>query len=70
MISHMKADGHLGRCYLKGRHGGAANAIPVGYNLGLVLAWLRIVLRAPSIHLRARAQIGFLADDCLILVNY
>jgi hypothetical protein len=65
----MKTDGHLSRCYLKGRHGGAANAIPVGYNLGLVLAWLRIVLRAPSIHLR-RAQIGFLADDYVILVSY
>jgi hypothetical protein len=23
----MKADGHLGRCYLKGRQGDAANAI-------------------------------------------
>jgi transposase, IS5 family len=43
----MKAEGHLGRCYLKGRAGDAANAIltAVGYNLRLVLAWLRALLR-------------------------
>jgi IS5 family transposase len=42
----MKTDGHLGRCYLKGREGDAANAIlsAVGYNFRLVLAWLGIVL--------------------------
>jgi IS5 family transposase len=47
VIGHMKAEGHLGRCYLKGRAGDAANAIlsAVGYNLRLVLAWLRIILR-------------------------
>jgi IS5 family transposase len=47
VIGHMKSDGHLGRCYLKGRHGDAANAIlsAVGYNLRLVLAWLRMILR-------------------------
>jgi IS5 family transposase len=46
VIGHMKTDGHLGRCYLKGRAGDAANAIlsAVGYNLRLVLAWLRILL--------------------------
>src|SRR5215471_10942502 len=46
VIGHMKADGHLGRCYLKGRAGDAANAIlsAVGYNLRLVLAWLRALL--------------------------
>jgi IS5 family transposase len=43
----MKADGHLGRCHLKGRAGDAANAVltATGYNLRLVLAWLRILLR-------------------------
>jgi IS5 family transposase len=48
VIGHMKAEGHLGRCYLKGRDGDAANAIvsAVGYNLRLVLARLRIILRA------------------------
>ncbi|HEV2715412.1 MAG TPA: IS5/IS1182 family transposase, partial [Terriglobales bacterium] len=43
----MKTDGHLGRCHLKGRAGDAANAVltAVGYNLRLVLAWLRILSR-------------------------
>jgi len=47
VIGHMKAEGHLGRCYLKGRLGDAANAIlsAVGYNLRLVLAWLKALLR-------------------------
>jgi len=42
----MKTDGHLGRRYLKGRARNAANAIlsAVGYNLRLVLAWLKIPL--------------------------
>jgi IS5 family transposase len=46
VIGHMKADGHLGRCYLKGSAGDAANAIlsAVGHNLRLVLAWLRALL--------------------------
>ena len=44
---HMKSEGHLGRCYLKGRAGDATNVIltAVGYNLRLVLAWLRAFLR-------------------------
>ena len=48
VIGHMKAEGHLGRCYLKGRAGDAANVIlsAVGYNLRLVLAWRRMILRA------------------------
>jgi transposase, IS5 family len=35
-----------GRCYLKGRDGDAANIIltAVGYNVRLVLAWLRVLL--------------------------
>jgi IS5 family transposase len=43
----MKMDGHLGRCYLKGREGDAANAIlsAVGYNFRLVLVWLSTLLR-------------------------
>lgn len=47
VIGHMKSDGHLGRCYLKGRDGDAANVVlsAVGQNLGLVLAWLRLLLR-------------------------
>jgi IS5 family transposase len=47
VIGHMKTDGHLGRCYLKGRAGDAANTIltAVGHNLRRVLAWLRELLR-------------------------
>ena len=46
LIGHMKAEGHLGRCYLKGRAGDAANAIltAVGYNFRRILAWLRMLL--------------------------
>jgi IS5 family transposase len=46
VIGHMKTDGHLARCYLKGRQGDAANAIlsAVGYNFRLILAWLRVLL--------------------------
>jgi IS5 family transposase len=47
VIGHMKAEGHLGRCYLKGRHGDAANAIltAAGHNFRRILAWLRMLLR-------------------------
>jgi IS5 family transposase len=46
-IGHMKTDGHLGRCYLKGAAGDAANVIlsAVGHNLRRVLAWLKNLLR-------------------------
>ena len=42
-IGHMKNDGHLGRCYLKGRQGDAMNVLLVacGHNLRKILAWLR-----------------------------
>ena len=47
VIGHLKAEGHLGRCYLKGHEGDAANAVltAVGYNLRRVLVWLRFLLR-------------------------
>jgi transposase, IS5 family len=47
VIGHMKTDGHLGRCHLKGREGDAANVIltAVGHNLRRILAWLRALLR-------------------------
>jgi IS5 family transposase len=42
VIGHMKTEGHLGRCHLKGRDGDAANTLTaVGHNLRRVLAWLR-----------------------------
>ncbi len=48
VIGHMKSEGHLGRCYLKGRAGDAANTIltAVGYNFRRILAWLRALLRS------------------------
>jgi Resolvase, N terminal domain len=55
----MKAEGHLGRCYLKGRAGDAANVIlsAVGYNLRLVLA-------TPGLR-NSALQTGFLTGDYL-----
>jgi transposase, IS5 family len=41
VIGHLKAEGHLGRCYLKGRAGDAA----IDYNFRRILAWLRALLR-------------------------
>jgi len=40
VIGHMKNEGHLGRCWLKGRAGDDANVVlsAVGYNFRLVLA--------------------------------
>jgi IS5 family transposase len=46
VIGHCKTDGHLGRNFLKGRHGDQINAVmsAVGYNLRLILKWLRKLL--------------------------
>jgi IS5 family transposase len=46
VIGHLKNDGHLGRCFLKGYAGDHANAVltAVGYNFRLILAWLRLLL--------------------------
>jgi IS5 family transposase len=43
IIGHLKAEGHLDRCYLKGRTGDAANVVlsAVGHNFRRILAWLR-----------------------------
>lgn len=47
VIGHCKTDGHLDRNFLKGRGGDHANAVltAVGYNLRLILKWLRKLLR-------------------------
>ncbi len=47
MIGHCKTDGHMGRNFLKGRQGDQINAVmsAVGYNLRLILKWLRKLLR-------------------------
>jgi IS5 family transposase len=59
VIGHMKAEGHLGRCYLKGRAGDAINAIltAAGYNFRRILAWLRTLLRLILIALLVTFQI-------------
>ena len=46
IIGHLKAEGHLGGCYLKGRAGDAANVVlsAVGHNFRRILAWLRELL--------------------------
>ena len=46
VIGHCKTDGHLGRNFLKGRRGDQINAVmsAVGYNLRLILNWLRKLL--------------------------
>jgi IS5 family transposase len=54
VIGHLKSEGHLGRCHLKGRAGDAANVIlsAVGYNFRRILDWLRVLMcfiRAPII---------------------
>ncbi|MCH8239786.1 MAG: IS5/IS1182 family transposase, partial [Proteobacteria bacterium] len=47
VIGHCKSDGHLGRNFLHGRLGDQINAVmsAVGYNLRLILKWLRKLLR-------------------------
>ncbi len=47
VIGHCKSDGHLGRNFLKGSLGDHTNAVmsAVGYNMRLILKWLRKLLR-------------------------
>lgn len=47
VIGHCKIDGHLDRNFLHGRQGDHINAVmsAVGYNLCLILKWLRKLLR-------------------------
>jgi IS5 family transposase len=46
VIGHCKTDGHLDRNFLKGRRGDQINAVmsAVGYNLRLILRWIRHLL--------------------------
>jgi IS5 family transposase len=43
VIGHLKSEGYLCRCYLKGRAGDAANVIlsGIGHNFRRIPAWLR-----------------------------
>jgi IS5 family transposase len=65
VIGHMKSEGHLGRCYLKGRNGDAANAVlsAVGHNLRRVLAWWRKLLRLILHALLAACAIQFASNQ-------
>src|ERR671910_243468 len=47
VIGHLKEDHRMGRNYLAGRAGDAANAVlaAVGYNFSLLLVWLALLLR-------------------------
>jgi IS5 family transposase len=64
IIGHLKNDGHLGRCFLKGRQGDAANIVlsAVGYNLRLILAWLRALLSLILLALRSACCSSPLAE--------
>jgi len=62
VIGHLKTDGHLGRCYLKGPEGDAANAVlsAAGHNLRLILVWLRALLCLILAALRATLSASLL----------
>jgi hypothetical protein len=54
----MKAEGHLDRCYLKGRARDAANAIlsAVGYNFRRINGWLSMLLVFIRPHYRSSSH--------------
>ena len=67
VIGHMKTDGHLGRCCLRGREGDAINVIltAAAHNLRLIRAWLRLLLRLTvQALLRALGSCPLLKSAC------
>jgi transposase, IS5 family len=75
VIGHMKTDGHLGVCHLKGREGDAANVVltAIGHNLRRVLAWQGFAAPDPArsmdgIRRHVARQMGFLTADLLAAV--
>jgi hypothetical protein len=62
VIGHMKTDGHLGRCHLKGREGDAANVIltAVGHAAPNPARSVAGVRRHPG------SQMGFLTADSVV----
>jgi transposase, IS5 family len=50
VIGHAKAEHRMGRNFLKGAHGDAANAVlaAAGYNFRRLLAWLAMIWRVLS----------------------
>ena len=77
MIGHLKTDGHLGRCHLKGYAGDDANAIlsavgsqpPPRSRLAEGFAVLDPDLAATDPYSSIGAQIGFLTGDSVILTG-
>jgi hypothetical protein len=68
IIGHLKAEGHLRRCFLKGRPGHAANFVlsAVGHNFRRILARLRHFWRDRTHRCdQRRPQISFLTNDYL-----
>lgn len=67
VIGHCKTDGHLGRNFLKGRLGDQINAVmsAVGYNLRLILKWLKLLLRK----IIAAIHTAMMATSCLQMAS-
>jgi IS5 family transposase len=67
----LKAEGHLGRYYLEGRAGDAANVVfsAVGHNFRRILAWLRELLclfltaLIAALSVQSALKSTFLTDD-------
>jgi len=66
VIGHAKSEHRMGRNFLKGSHGDAANAVlaAAGYNFRRLLAWLAILWRALII-----AILADVSDDDLALIG-
>ena len=58
VIGHAKAEHRMGRNFLKGAHGDAANAVlaAAGYNFRRLLAWLAAIWRVLIMAILAEAQ--------------
>jgi IS5 family transposase len=58
VIGHAKAEHRMGRNFLKGPHGDAANAVlaAAGYNFRRLLAWLAALWRVLIVAILARTE--------------
>jgi IS5 family transposase len=58
VIGHVKAEHRMGRNFLKGPHGDAANAVlaAAGYNFRRLLAWLAMIWRVLSAAILAETE--------------
>ena len=64
MIGHAKSERRMGRNFLKGAHGDAANAVlaAAGYNFRRLLAWLAALWRVLVMAVLAERSDAALAD--------